>query len=383
VRYDAIVLGLGGIGSAVAAHAAHRGMRVLGLERFGPAHGRGASHGRTRIIRQAYFESPDYVPLLRRAYELWDALETRTETTLRARIGGIFVGRPEAAVVAGTLASAQRWELAHEVYDATELRRRFPALTPRADEIGVYEAVAGALFPEAGVQAHLDVAAADGAELRFGVQATGWDADEHGVRVTLADGTQLEAERLALCAGPWFARIAPDLGIPLRIERNVQFWFAPLDRAAVSPTRLPIWCVERPGAPLFYGFPDFGDGAKVAHHGSGVDADPDALERAVREDEIAVARAALNSFVPAAAGAFVRADPCMYALTPDGHFVIGTHPRQPRVAVAGGFSGHGYKFAPVVGEIVAALLANDDPGIAIDLFDPSRFATAAPSVPRR
>jgi sarcosine oxidase len=379
VRYDAIVLGLGGMGSAVAAHAARRGMRVLGLERFGPAHGRGASHGRTRIIRQAYFESPDYVPLLRRAYELWDALETRTETTLRARIGGIFVGRPEAAVVAGTLASAQRWELAHEVYDATELRRRFPALTPRADEIGVYEAVAGALFPEAGVQAHLDVAAADGAELRFGVQATGWDAGDHGVRVTLADGTQLEAERLALCAGPWFAPIAPDLAIPLRIERNVQFWFAPLDRAAVSPARLPIWCVERAGAPLFYGFPDFGDGAKVAHHGSGVDADPDALERAVREDEIAVARAALNSFVPAAAGAFVRADPCMYALTPDGHFVIGTHPRQARVAVAGGFSGHGYKFAPVVGEIVAALLAGDDPGIAIDIFSPLRFAAPAPA----
>jgi monomeric sarcosine oxidase len=377
VRYDAIVLGLGGIGSAVAAHAAHRGLRVLGIERFGPAHDRGASHGRTRIIRQAYFESPDYVPLLRRAYALWDALEARTETALRARTGGIFVGRPEAPVVAGTLASAQRWQLAHEVYEAAQLRRRFPALTPRDDEIGVYEAVAGALFPEAGVQAHLDVALADGAELRFGTEARGWDADDGGVRVTLAGGTQLDAERLALCAGPWFARIAPDLRIPLRIERNVQFWFAPLDRDAVSPGRLPVWCCERAGAPMFYGFPDFGEGAKVAHHGSGVDADPDALERTIRADEIAVAHAALASFVPAAAGAFVRADPCMYALTPDDHFVIGTHPRQPRVAVAGGFSGHGYKFAPVVGEIVAALLAGEDPGIAIDLFDPRRFSLSS------
>jgi sarcosine oxidase len=378
VRYDAIVLGLGAMGSAVAAHAARRGMRVLGLERFGPAHGRGASHGRTRIIRQAYFESPEYVPLLRRAYALWDALEARTETTLRARIGGIFVGRPETAVVAGTLASAQRWQLEHEVFDAPELRRRYPMLRPREDEIGVYEAVAGALFPEAGVRAQLEVAAADGAELRFGVQATGWDADEHGVRVTLADGTQLAAERLALCAGPWFSRIAPDLGIPLRIERNVQFWFAPLDRAAVSPERLPIWCCERAGAPLLYGFPDFGEGAKVAHHGSGVDADPDTLDRTVREDEIALARAALRSFVPAAAGAFVRADPCMYALTPDEHFVIGVHPRHRRVALAGGFSGHGYKFAPVVGEIVAALLADEPPPFALDIFSPARFAPASP-----
>lgn len=377
MRYDAIVLGLGGMGSALAAHAAARGLRVLGLERFGPAHARGASHGRTRIIRQAYFESPDYVPLLRRAYELWDALAARTGTALRAQTGGLFVGRPETPVVAGTLASALHWQLAHRVYGAAELRARWPVLTPRDDEVGVYEAVAGAVFPEAGVQAHLDAAAADGAELRFGVQATGWDAGDSGVRVALAGGTRVEAERLAICAGAWFARVAPDAGIPLRIERNVQFWFAPHDRDAVSPERLPTWCCERAGQRMFYGFPDFGDGVKVAHHGSGVEADPDALDRAVRDDEIAVARAALASFVPVAAGAFLRAAPCTYSLTPDEHFVIGAHPRQPRVVLAGGFSGHGYKFAPVVGEIVAALLAGADPGFALELFDPARFSRPA------
>lgn len=376
MRYDAIVLGLGGMGSAVAAHAAARGMRVLGLERFGPAHARGSSHGRTRIIRQAYFESPEYVPLLRRAYALWDALATRTGTTLRAQTGGLFVGRPETPVVAGTIASALRWQLAHEVYDAAELRRRYPAVTPRDDEIGVYEAVAGAVFPEAGVQAHCNDAAAHGAELRFGVEATGWDAGDAGVRVTLADGTVVDAQRLAICAGPWFARIAPDLGLPLRIERNVQFWFAPLDREAVSPERLPIYAVERDGARMFYGFPDFGDGAKIAYHGSGIDADPDTLDRDVHDGEIADARAALESFVPAAAGPFLRGAPCMYSNTPDEHFAIGAHPRQPRVVVAGGFSGHGYKFAPVVGEIVAALLAGADPGFALDLFAPDRFSAA-------
>ncbi|HEV2737307.1 MAG TPA: N-methyl-L-tryptophan oxidase [Candidatus Elarobacter sp.] len=374
MRYDAIVLGLGGMGSAVASHAAARGMRVLGLERFGPAHARGSSHGDTRIIRQAYFESPDYVPLLRRAYELWDALAARTAMTLRTQTGGLFVGRPETPVVAGTLASARQWDLAHDVYSADELRRRFPATTPRDDEIGVYEAIAGAVFPEEGVHAHLLDAAAAGAELRFGVEATGWDAGDGGVRVALGDGTHAEAERLAICAGPWFARVAPGAGIPLRIERNVQFWFAPHDRAAVTPERLPIWCCERDGARMFYGFPDFGRGAKMAHHGSGVDADPDALDRTVREDEIAYARAALASFVPAANGAFARATVCVYSNTPDEHFVIGGHPREPRVVLAGGFSGHGYKFTPVVGEIVAALLAGDDPGFALDLFAPARFA---------
>jgi sarcosine oxidase len=376
VRYDAIVLGLGGMGSAVAAHAAARGLRVLGVERFGPAHARGSSHGDTRIIRQAYFESPDYVPLLRRAYELWDALAARTATVLRAQTGGLFVGRPEAPVVAGTLASARRWQLAHQVYDATELRRHYPMLTPRDDEVGVFEAVAGAVFPEAGVHAHLLDAAAAGAELRFGVEATGWDAGDGGVRVALGDGTHAEAERLAICAGPWFARAAPDAGIPLRVERNVQFWFAPADRAAVAPERLPIWCCEREGARMFYGFPDFGRGAKVAHHGSGVPADPDALDRGVREDEIAHARAALASFVPAANGPFLRAAVCMYTNTPDEHFVIGPHPREPRVVLAGGFSGHGYKFTPVVGELVAALLAGGEPALSLDLFAPNRFARA-------
>jgi sarcosine oxidase len=380
LRYDTIVLGLGGMGSAVAAHAAARGQRVLGVERFGPAHARGSSHGESRIIRQAYFESPDYVPMLRRAYELWDALEARTEMKLRAQTGGLFVGRPETTVVAGTLESAHRWDLAHEVYDAAELRRAFPAVTPLDDEIGIYEAVAGAVFPEPAVRAHHLVAADEGAELRFGVHATGWDAGDGGARVTLADGTHVEARRLAICAGPWFGQVASDLDIPLRVERKVQFWFAPLDRNAVTPAHLPIYAVQRDGAEMFYGFPDFGGGAKIAHHGRGDGADPDALDRQVRDAEIAAARASLASFVPAAAGAFLRADPCMYTLTPDEHFVIGVHPRHPNVVVAGGFSGHGYKFAPVVGEIVAALLANEDPGFALDLFSPTRFAPAVTRV---
>ncbi|GAC1582948.1 MAG: N-methyl-L-tryptophan oxidase [Candidatus Elarobacter sp.] len=377
-RYDAIVLGLGGMGSAVAAHAAARGLRVLGLEQFGPVHALGASHGRTRIIRQAYFESPLYVPMLQRAYALWDALEARTRMTLRAQCGGLFVGTPSSPVVAGAVASGDLHGLPYELLDPAEIRRRFPATRPRDDEVAVFEAVAGAVFPEAGVHAHLLVAAAEGAELRFGARVLGWDAGDSGVEVTLAGGERIEAARLAICAGPWFARIAPDVGMPIRVERNVQFWFAPADPSAVAPDRLPIFCVQHDErTPMFYGFPDFGHGAKVAYHGSGVDADPDALDRTVRDDEIAHARAALASFVPAAAGRYLDAAACLYALTPDEHFALGRHPRNARVAIAGGFSGHGYKFTPVVGAIVAALLAGDDPGFDLSLFAPGRFAAAA------
>lgn len=374
MRYDAVVLGLGGMGSAVAAHAAAHGMRVLGVERFGPVHDLGASHGRTRIIRQAYFESPAYVPLLRRAYDLWDALEAQSGLALRARTGGVFAGAPESTVVAGTLASARAWDLEHEVLDAAALHARFPALRPRPDEIGVYERVSGALFPEAGVRAHLLAAAAAGAELRFSTAVSGWEAGAGTVRVTLADGEIVDAARLAVCAGPWFSEAAHDAGVPIRVERNVQFWFTPRDAAAVSPERLPIWCLARGEEPMLYGFPDFGDGAKVAHHGSGIDADPDTLDRTIGDDEIARARSALLAFVPSAAGAYRRASACMYTLTPDEHFVIGAHPGAERVVLAGGFSGHGYKFAPVVGEIVAALLAGDDPGFDLTPFSPARFA---------
>jgi sarcosine oxidase len=383
MRYDVIVLGLGGMGSAVAAHAAGRGLRVLGLEQFGAAHAFGASHGRTRIIRQAYFESPVYVPMVRRAYALWDELEARTQMTLRAQCGGLFVGTRESPVVAGAVASGDLYGLPYELLDASALRRRYPATSPRADDVAVFEAVAGAVFPEAGVHAHLLVAAAEGAELRFGTRVLDWDAGDGGVRVALADGMRVEGERLAICAGPWFARVAPDVGLPLRIERNVQFWFEPLDRTAVTPDRLPIYCVQHDAnAHMFYGFPDFGNGAKVAYHGSGVEADPDALDRTVREDEIVHAHAALASFVPQAAGRFLDAAVCMYSLTPDEHFAIGAHPRNARVVVAGGFSGHGYKFTPVVGEVVAALLAGVDPGFDLTPFAPGRFASAAtPAAP--
>jgi sarcosine oxidase len=247
-------------------------------------------------------------------------------------------------------------------------------VTPLDDEIAVYEAVAGAVFPEDAVRAQLLVAVDAGAELRFGVHVTSWGASGAGVHVTLDDGTRVEASRLAICAGPWFGQVASELGIPLRVERKVQFWFAPIEHAAVTPAHLPIYAVQREGQEMFYGFPDFGGGAKIAHHGRGDAAEPDALDRDVRDVEIEAARAALASFVPAAAGAFIRADPCMYTLTPDQHFVIGFHPAHRNVVVAGGFSGHGFKFTPVVGEIVAALLAGDDPGFALDLFSPTRFA---------
>jgi sarcosine oxidase len=378
VTYDALVVGLGAMGSAALAHCAARGMRVAGFERLAPAHDRGSSHGRTRIIRQAYFEGAAYVPLLQRAYELWDELERLSGRRLRVQTGGLFAGFPSCDVVAGTLTSARVHDLAHEVFDAAEMRRRYPQLRLRAEEIAVFEAVAGVLFPERCVLAHLDAAIASGAQAFFGVPVTGWEQVAGGVRVE-AGGASFEARRLIVCAGAWFERIVADLDVPLRVERNVQYWFVPEAQEAVTPERLPVFALERPELPhMLYGFADFGDGVKCAFHHSGqMLRDPDALERNVTPAEADAARGALRGWLPAAAGPLRAAAACMYTLTPDEHFVIGTHPAHERVIVAGGFSGHGFKFASVVGEIVADLAASGATRHDIAQFAPGRFAKAA------
>src|SRR6478736_8048236 len=187
--YDVIVLGLGGMGSAAAAHLAGRGVRVLGLERFGPAHALGSSHGGSRIIRQSYFEDPAYVPLLLRAYELWDQLETDSGADLMTLTGGLYFGPADSLTVAGSLRAAREWDLPHEVLEAAEIRRRFPTFSPALGEVGLYEAVAGFVRPEATVTAHLELAVSRGAELRFGEPAQEWTDEAGGVRVTTAAGT--------------------------------------------------------------------------------------------------------------------------------------------------------------------------------------------------
>jgi monomeric sarcosine oxidase len=378
VVYDVIVLGLGGMGSAAAARLAARGQRVLGLERFGPAHDRGSSHGGTRITRQAYFEDPSYVPLLRRAHELWDGLARDSGVDVVRLCGGLYFGRADSRVVAGSLQSARDWDLPHGVLDAAEIRRRFPTLSPRDDEIGLYEEAAGFVRPEATVSAQLTLAALRGAALRFGEPAQSWTATRGGgVRVTSAAGTY-EAGRLVVCPGSWAPSVLADLGVPLVVERQVQFWFQPAGGVApYLPERHPIYIHEAPDGMQVYGFPAIdgpAGGAKVAffRRGSTV-SDPEGLDRVVHPEEVDQMAAYLAGVLPALPGRFLRGVPCMYTTTPDEDFVIGRHPEHAQVTVACGFSGHGFKFVPVVGEILADLAVDGTTKHPIALFDPLRF----------
>lgn len=380
--YDVIVIGLGGMGSAAAYQLAARGRRVLGLERHTPAHDKGSSHGQSRIIRQAYFEDPAYVPLLLRAYELWRQIEAETGSNLLVVTGGLMIGMPESHVVAGAIRSAEEWGLAHEVLDAATIRRRFPQFMPQPREIALYEELAGFVRPEAAVAAHLDRAAALGAELHFGEPVVRWEARSggEGVRVTTARGTY-EAARLVVSPGPWAPETLARLALPLEVERQVMYWFAPVGGdAAFAPDRFPIYIWEAEEGVTIYGFPTSdgpGSAAKVAFFrvpGPHQVTTPETIAREVGAAEVAQMRDYIADRIPALNGELLGAKTCMYTNTPDEHFVIATLPDAPQVAVAAGFSGHGYKFASVIGEIMADLATDGTTRHPIALFGPERFA---------
>jgi len=362
-RFDLIIVGLGGMGSAAAAHAASRGKRVLGLEQFQPAHDQGSSHGRSRVIRLAYFEHPAYVPLLRRAYELWRRLEQHTGRTLLQITGGLMIGRPDSEVVSGSLRSAREHGLEHEVLDAAQIRSRFPALTPGAGTVAVFEKEAGIVFPEEAIRAHLDFAADNGAHLHFDERVEDWAVSATGTIDLRTSRGRYETGRLVLAPGAWASELFKIDGLPLEVEPQQLHWFEP--GGGPEPflaDRFPIYIWDLGNGIQFYGFPADDEGrVKVAFFRSKVKGE-------------APMREALRPCIPALAeGKLVETVSCKYTLTPDHHFVIGYHPDFPNVVIASPCSGHGYKFASVIGEILADLAIDGSTRHPIGLFSPARF----------
>ncbi len=380
MSYDVIVAGLGGMGSAAAYHLAGRGKRVLGLERHAPVHDRGSSHGQSRIIRQAYFEDPSYVPLLLRAYELWERLAAETGEELMTLNGGLMIGPPDGALVSGSVASAEEHGLPYEILTAPELKRRYPIFEPGPNVVALYEERAGFVRPEAGVKAHLDRAASLGAELRFEERIISWAATSSGVRVE-TEQDAYEAKRLVVSAGAWAGELLGGLGLPLEVTRQILFWFRPEGSVeAYAPERVPIWIYEPDDGNMFYSFPavDGEDSVKAAFfRADGKPTDPETIDREVYDAEVDFIRGYLARHVPSMNGGLVDAKTCMYTNTPDEHFVISTHPDHPQISIAAGFSGHGYKFCSVVGEILADLATEGETDHPIALFSPARLTNAA------
>jgi sarcosine oxidase len=363
------------MGSAAAWQLAKRGRRVLGLDRFEPPHQLGSSHGSTRIIREAYFEHPSYVPLVQRAYELWAELEKEAGRQLLLQTGGLMLGEPNGVLVRGAQRSAEEHRLPHRLLSAAQVREQFPGFQPPNNTVAVWEPRAGILFPELAIKTHLELAARHGAELRLNSQVLRWEPQNGGVLVRTGSDS-FQAKQLLLSVGAWTSSLVPDLNLPLRVERQVLFWFEPQSHPDLfQPQRCPIFICEHEPRRFFYGFPDLGEGVKLGVHHEGVSSSPDHLDREVKQHEIKIALEVLRGLMPDASGRLRSSVACMYTNTPDEHFLFDLHPSYPQVLIASPCSGHGFKFSPVIGELAATLLSGAKPPFDLSLFSLARFAT--------
>lgn len=373
-HFDVVVVGVGGVGSAATYHLAGRGARVLGLEQFSIPHDLGSSHGLTRIIRLAYYEDPRYVPLLHQAYQLWHKLETEVGKQLLVTTGMLNIGPPGSFAFEGAWRSARLHHLPHEVLSADEVQHRYPAFQLPEEMQALYEPRGGFLLPEACIVGHVDQALLAGAQIHGHERVTHWKADGEGVRV-ITNRETYYADRLVLTAGPWTGKLLAAMHLPLQVERQVLGWFQPHQPELFQAGRLPVWGLVGDEG-YAYGFPIYGvPGFKLGkyhHHRETVD--PDTMNRTPDSRDEETLRAFLRRYFPLANGPTMALKSCIFTNTPDEHFILDHHPEWPQVILASTCSGHGFKMASVIGQILADLALAGKTKHPIDLFGLNRFA---------
>lgn len=362
------------MGSAALYHLARRGLRVLGIERFAIAHDRGSSHGVNRIIRLAYLEHPSYVPLLRRSYELWRDLEAAVSEQLLFITGSLDIGAPGSQTFEGSILSCRLHELEHEILSAADVGRRFPGYQLPEDVRAVFQPDGGFVLAERGVTSHAAAAAALGATVHE--DETVLSVEPGGSVVTIRTNRgEYAADRVVVCAGAWAASLLREL-TPLAVpERQVLIWTAVSEPNRFRPSSFPVFNLELPCG-RFYGFPEFGiPGFKIGkYHHRGETVSPDAVDRRIDPEDERVLREAIRACFPAADGPVLHATTCMFTNSPDEHFIVDAWPADSRIVIAAGFSGHGFKFCPVIGEILAQLTVDGDTRHDISLFRLARFS---------
>lgn len=370
---DVIVIGLGAMGSAAALHLARAGADVLALDRFGPGHGRGSSHGATRVIRRVYAEGEIYMPLLGRAYALWAAMERDSGQTFLNACGGLDIGPEDGAMVRTALKTAEDHAIPHETLDAAAIMARFPALRIPKGMAGVFAPQSGQVFSGAANAWMRETAEAAGAELRWNEAVTGWRRSGKSLSVATARG-ETRCRKLVIAAGPWTGLLLPSLDPHLAVERQVTGWFAPPPRRARDFANMPVFQADPPGGERFYFLPPAGGmGVKAGLYGH-LGERGTAMRRGRMPDEAdaALLRRGLRKWLPGADGPPQKLQQCRFTRTADDRFIIGLWPDDPDVAVLSPCSGHGYKFAPAIGEAAAGLVLERDPAVDLAPFSVER-----------
>lgn len=354
-EFDSIVIGIGGMGSSAAYHLSRHGQRVLGLEQFDIPHDLGSSHGVTRIIRLAYAEGAGYVRLLRRAYELWRDLERQAGERLLFVTGCVDAGGPDSATVRGSLETCREFGLDHQILDCKRLHEKFPGYQFPGNITAVLQPDGGFLLPERCIVNYVKAAQVLGAQIHTRERVIGWDAFAGGVEVRTEHETY-RTRALVITAGPWASQLCPllrDLAIP---ERQVVLWAQPLRPELFQSDGFPVFNLEAPEG-RFYGCPEYGvPGFKIGkYHHRLENVDPAGIDREIHPEDEAVLREGIRRYFRDADGPTLAMKTCMFTNSPDEHFILGAHPEADNVYIAAGFSGHGFKFASVVGEIMTDL----------------------------
>ena len=377
-HFDVIVLGVGSMGSAACYHLAKRGAKVVGVEQFDVPNRNGSHHGKSRMIRKAYNEHPDYVPLLERAYELWDELQAKAREPIFQRTGALYLCRSGDSVVKGSLRAAQEHNLPHRHLSASDIKTDFPTFQVEEDFEGFFETDGGYLRPEDAIVEHAWQASGQGAMILTNTPVLDWTANPDGVEVRTAEGT-LHADQLILSAGAWTGGLLKELEIELTVTRQVQAWFEPkADPTLFSPDNFPCWFIETNPPHGHYGFPILPGqkGLKIAEHRPGDVIPINQVGQSVAdptEEELNDLQKTLATYIPGGAGRLLKSCTCLYTNSPDQHFIIDKLPSSERVTLAAGFSGHGYKFSSVMGEVLADLATENKTRHPIEFLGLNRF----------
>jgi sarcosine oxidase len=372
--FDVAVLGVGGIGSAACYHLARTGLRVVGIEQFSIPHSRGSSHGVTRILREGLHENETYVPLVRRALELWRELEKTSGTQLFYQTGSLDIGLPGSSIVVGSLNSCQRWSIPHETFAASELRRRYPVLRIYDEMVAVFQPNSGFVLAEGSITAHVNGAYDHGAEIHGHEKMIGWEANGDGYAIQTSHD-RYEVGQIVFTVGAWASKVG-GLSVQVRPERAVLGWFQPKENAArFGVGSLPVWIIDSPDGGHFYGLPVFGiPGFKLGRLSRNLDeVDPDLplLEPDSRDEQDL--RQFLEKHFPDANGSLLSMQTAFFEHSPDRHFIIGELPDFPGAWVIAGLSGHGFKYASALGELAKDLLVQRKSGYDLSPFRLDRF----------
>jgi len=371
--FDTIVVGLGGMGSSALYELARTGQNVLGLEQFTIPHEKGSSHGLSRIIRMAYFEHPSYIPLLKRSYDLWRRLEQESSEQLLISTGSIDASYPGMKIFEGALESCKNHQLDHEVLDFKSLSNRFPGYQLPEGMRALFQPQGGILLPEKAISEYVRLSKLKGAKVSEEEKVIDLERDSQGMRVTTSKNIYF-AKNVVVTAGAWIGKLFPELASVAIPERQVVGWFRPYNKKVFGPDNFPVFNMQVDEG-HFYGFPSiFETGFKIGkYHHLKEKVDPDNLDIGINRRDENILRECMRTYFPEANGDLLTAKACMFTNTPDGHFIVEKHDDWP-VVIAGGFSGHGYKFCSVVGEIIADLISRGECDFNIELFSSHRFS---------